>query len=71
MASPHYSARTGSALITVVMLIAMMAILTGSMLNYTLSERRGNERNRLILRSKNMAENVTLYSAEQISTKLH
>jgi hypothetical protein len=65
------SSRQGSALLTVVMLIAIMAILTGSMLKYTMSERRGNERNRLILRSKNMAENVTLYSAEQISTKLH
>ncbi len=71
MHSRSLLSRKGSALLTVVMLIAMMAILTGSMLNYTLSERRGNERNRLILRSKNMAENVTLYSAEQISTKLH
>ena len=71
MRSHYNSSPKGSALITVVMLIGMMAILTGSMLNYTLSERRGNERNRLILRSKNMAENVTLYSAEQISTKLH
>jgi hypothetical protein len=65
------SSPKASALLTVVMLIAMMAILTASMLNYTLSERRGNERNRLILRAKNMAENVTLYSAEQISIKLH
>ncbi len=71
MRSHNNSSSQGSALITVVMLIGMMAILTGSMLNYTLSERRGNERNRLILRSKNMAENVTLYSAEQISAKLH
>ena len=63
MRSHYNSSPKGSALITVVMLIGMMAILTGSMLNYTLSERRGNERNRLILRSKNMAENVTLYSA--------
>ena len=64
-------ATQGSALLTVVMLTAMMALLTASMLSYTLSERRGNERNRLILRAKNMAENISLYAAEQISTKLY
>jgi len=61
----------GSALITVIFLMFMMALLSASMLNYTLTERRGNERNRLILRAKNMAENVTLYSSEQIGTKLY
>lgn len=61
----------GSALITVVMLTAMMALLTASMLTYSLSERRGNERNRLILRAKNMAENIALYSAEQLIPKLN
>jgi hypothetical protein len=71
MHSRFLSSRKGSALLTVVMLVAIMAILTASMLSYTISERRGNERNRLILRSKNMAENVTLYAAEQISIKLH
>ncbi len=61
----------GSALLTVVILTAMLALLTASMLSYTLNERRGNERNRLILRAKNMAENISLYAAEQISTKLY
>jgi hypothetical protein len=61
----------GSALLTVMMLIILMAVLTTSILQYSAGERRGNERNRLILRAKNMAENVALYSAEQISTKLH
>ena len=61
----------GSALLTVVMLTAIMALLTASMLSYTLTERRGNERNRLILRAKNMAENISLYAAEQISAKLY
>ncbi|HYC72496.1 MAG TPA: hypothetical protein VEB66_14905 [Opitutaceae bacterium] len=64
------SARRGSALITVVFLTAVMAILTASMLSYTLTERRGNERNRLILRAKNMSENISVYAAEQLTTKL-
>lgn len=68
--SSHSDIR-GSALITVIFLMFMMALLSASMLNYTLNERRGNERNRLILRAKNMAENVTLYSSEQIGTKLY
>ena len=63
--------RRGSALITVVVLTAMMAILTASMLKYTLTERRGNERNRLILRAKNMSESISAYAAEQITTKLY
>lgn len=61
----------GSALITVVMLTAIMAVLTASMLSYSLSERRGNERNRLILRAKNTSENISSYVAEQITTKLY
>lgn len=66
-----FSARKGSALITVVMLTAMMALLTASMLTYSMSERRGNERNRLILRAKNMSENIALYGAEQLIPKLN
>lgn len=61
----------GSALITVVFLSAVMAMLAGSILSYSLSERRGNERNRLILRVKNTAENISLYSAEQLIPKLN
>jgi hypothetical protein len=63
--------RRGSALLTVVMLTAAMAVLTASMLRYTLTERRGNERNRLTLRAKNMAESISTYAAEQITTKLY
>jgi len=58
-------------LITVVVLTAIMAITTGSMLRYTLTERRGNERNRVILRAKNMSESISVYVAEQITTKLY
>lgn len=61
----------GSAMITVIMLCAVMALLAGSMLRYSVSERRGNERNRLTLRAKNQAENVAVYAAEQLSTKLY
>ena len=67
----RYDSARGSALLTVVMLTAVMAMLTASILSYTMNERRGNERNRLILRAKNMAENISLYAAEQISTKLY
>ena len=63
--------RDGSALLTVVMLTAMMAILTASILSYTLTERRGNERNRLTLRARNMSESISAYAAEQIITKLY
>ena len=63
--------KRGSALLTVVMLTTVMAILTASILSYTLSERRGNERNRLIQRTKNMSENISAYAAEQITTKLY
>lgn len=61
----------GSALLTVVMLTGMMALLTASMLKYTITERRGNERNRVMLQAKNMSENISLYAAEQITTKLY
>lgn len=63
--------RRASALITVVVLTGIMAVTTGSMLRYTLSERRGNERNRVILRAKNMSESISVYVAEQITTKLY
>ncbi|MBI2496524.1 MAG: prepilin-type N-terminal cleavage/methylation domain-containing protein [Opitutae bacterium] len=63
--------RKGSALITVVMLTAIMALLTASMLKYSGSEQRSNERQRLILRSRNMTENVILYASEQITNKLY
>ena len=51
----HRSHRA-SAMVTVVILVGVLAILSTSMLRYTLTERRGNERNRVILRAKNMSE---------------
>lgn len=62
--------RRGSVLMTVVFFAAIMALLTGSVLTYTLSERRANERQRLVLRARNMAENISIYAAEQLTTKL-
>lgn len=64
-------AQRGSALLTVVMLVGIMAILTASILRYTITERRANERQRLVFRANNMAENLTLYAAEQVTTKLY
>lgn len=64
------SSRRGSALITTLILIAAMAVLTASMLTYSGGEMRGNERNRLILRAKNVAENISIYGAEQLTGKL-
>ena len=67
----HRRSLRGSALVTVVMFIGIMAVLTASVLKYSISERRANERQRMVLRSRNMAENVTLYAAEQLTTKLY
>lgn len=71
MNTSRFHPHRGSALVTVVFLTAMMAILTASMLRYTVGERRGNERNRIILRAKNMSESISVHAAEQITTKLY
>lgn len=63
--------RRGSALITTIFFATVLAILTASMLKYSASEQRGNERNRLILRAKNMSENISIYAAEQLTAKLY
>ena len=65
------SATQGSALITVVFLMFMMAMLTGSILLYSGGENRANNRNRLILRARNASENIALYASEQITAKLY
>jgi hypothetical protein len=64
------SDRKGSSLITVVLVLFVMAMLTGSILRYSGNEMRGNERNRLALRAKNVAENISIYAAEQLTGKL-
>jgi len=61
----------GSALLAIIMLVAVMSLLTASMLSYSTGERRANERQRLLLRARNMAENVALYASEQVTTKLY
>ena len=63
--------KRASALVTVVIFCSVLALLATSMLRYSTTERRGNERNRLILRAKNQAENVAVYAANQLSTKLY
>lgn len=70
--SQHFrSKHRGSVLLTVTLVIAVMAILSASILKYSLTERRGNERNRLTIRAQNTAENISLYAAEQLTTKLY
>lgn len=64
-------ARRGSALITVVFFITILALLTTSILKYSSGEQRMNERQRLVLRSRNMTENVVIYASEQITNKLY
>lgn len=73
MKNQHNSflANRGSALIAVIFLVTIMAVLTASMVSYSISERRANERQRLLLRARNMAENIALYASEQVTTKLY
>lgn len=72
MNTPRFThRRRGSALILVLFLVVVLGLLTASMLKYSGAERRSNERERLILRARNMAENVALYASEQITVKLY
>lgn len=61
----------GSALVAVVFIITIMSLLSASVISYSISERRSNERQRLLLRARNMAENAALYASEQVTTKLY
>ncbi|MFI5356214.1 MAG: hypothetical protein ACHQ4G_02645 [Opitutales bacterium] len=61
----------GSALIVVIIMVALVSILTASILTYSISERTANERQRMLLAARNMAENVAVYASEQVSTKLY
>src|SRR4051812_40647888 len=65
------SQHRGSALLTVTIVIAASAILSAGIIRYSLTERRGNERNRMQLRAQTVAENISLYAAEQLTTKLY
>ncbi|MDD2764104.1 MAG: hypothetical protein PHE83_09055 [Opitutaceae bacterium] len=67
----HPAENRGSALVTVMIFVGVLAILTASILGYSVSERRANERQRLALRARNMAENVAVYASEQLTTKLY
>ena len=69
--TPNFSSTRGSALIAVLFLVTIMSLLSASIISYSISERRSNERQRLQLRARNMAENVALYASEQVTTKLY
>ncbi len=62
--------KRGSALLVTVGIIMILAVLAGSMINYGVQERKLNERHRLLLRARNMSENVSVYAAEQLTVKL-
>jgi len=70
MHTTSFRRNRGSALITVLMVMFAMALLTASMLTYTGYERKFNERQKLVLRARNMAETVSDYAAGQLTTKL-
>ena len=57
-------------LITVVSLIFMIAMLSASIIGYSVFERRMSERSRLALRAGKRQENISLYAAEQLIVKL-
>jgi hypothetical protein len=61
----------GSALLAVLVVIFILSVLSASILSYSTTETRLNERNILTLHSRNMAENISLYAAEQLTTKLY
>ncbi|WP_438482862.1 hypothetical protein [Oleiharenicola lentus] len=65
------SNQTGSALSAVIVITVVLGVLSASILKYSMSERRSNERQRLTLRARNMSENVAIYGSEQITNKLY
>jgi len=67
----HLNSVRGSGFITVIIIIAVMATLTASILSYSISERRINERQKLVLKTRNMAENIANYAAVQLSSILY
>ena len=66
----RFSSNRGWALITVIVLSAIMLLLGGSILSYTATERRLNEQHRLQLKARNMSENIANFAAEQLTQKL-
>lgn len=68
---PTLAANQGSALVAVIFFVTIMCLVTANLVSYSISERRSNERQRLLLRARNMAENIALYASEQVTTKLY
>ncbi len=60
----------GGALVTTVILSAVMTLLAFSILSYSTTERKLNEQHRLQLKARNMAENIAAYASEQLTLKL-
>ncbi len=62
--------KRGSALLSVIMFTAVMLVMAGSIIGYSLFNREHSERVRLNLRARTMAENISSYGAEQLSGML-
>jgi len=69
IAAASRPSRRGSVLITVVIFSAVSLILVGSLLNYSLSERRMNTRHAARLEARNAAEALAEFGAAQIRQK--
>lgn len=68
--SKKFQSTRGSALMVVMIVLIIMGLITASMLSFSSSERRANEYARLVVRTRNMAENTVNYATAQISAKL-
>ncbi len=66
---PACSSRRGSALIVVTLISSIIVLLLGSLLSYSLSERRLNTRHAARLEARNAAEALAEYGAAQIRQK--
>lgn len=62
-------ARRGSVILIAVIFSAVLAIVAGSLLGYTMSERRLNQRSALRYEAKNAAEAVLEYGAAELSVR--
>lgn len=63
------SRRRGSLLVAVIIISAVAILFAGSLLNWSLTERRMNIRNALVLESRNAAEALAEYGFSQIRQK--
>ena len=68
--NPVPSPRRGSVILTVLIFTSIIGLVAGSLLAYTISERRLNQRTQLRYESKNAAEAILEYGAAELSVRL-